>query len=462
MFSRLARLHSTSRSLTQQLPAFGFRVLNNSTRSFSWDGSAAVREATPYHCQPTLFTSPNDGRVVISKPKGFPTLNKKPAHQLLSETSILQKLRNDHNSLAAQEILQKYPIMSFTFALDSEGEVKRSVVKVLKYFFPHLLVEDASKLSIVQFKDGITNKLYKVEVPVPRTLWTPTEAKEGTNEESLTLLMRVYGKGTEILIDREAEVITMDCMNENGMAAPLYGRFQNGIIYGYTPGKPLTPDQMSERDKFPLIAKELARFHGIKVPTPRGRESKLLFQTIGGWLKEVPEHYSNPIMNDQFHRQFSMKWCRNELAMLEREILKHRPDIVFCHNDLLCGNIVYNERSDQKSIHFIDFEYGSYNYRLFDIGNHFCEMMGYDVNSAKYPTEEQQMKWLSVYKEAAGLYTLSLKQLYEIVNKFALAAHFYWGVWALVQARFSDINFDYLGYSNLRFSEYKRRKAQFL
>jgi len=34
----------------------------------------------------------------------------------LSETTLLQKLRNDQDSLAAQEILQKYPIMNFTFS----------------------------------------------------------------------------------------------------------------------------------------------------------------------------------------------------------------------------------------------------------------------------------------------------------------------------------------------------------
>jgi len=149
--------------------------------------------------------------------------------------------------------------------IDSEGDVRRSAVKVIKHFFPHIQV-DASKISVNQFKDGITNKLYKVEASLPRD---PLELK-GSNEgdSKMTLLMRVYGKGTELIIDREAEVITMDSMNDNGMAAPLYGRFLNGIIYGYTPGKPLTPDQMSMNDRFPLIAKQLARFHAIKVPTP--------------------------------------------------------------------------------------------------------------------------------------------------------------------------------------------------
>jgi hypothetical protein len=45
---------------------------------------------------------------------------------------------------------------------------------------------------------------------------------------------------------------------------------------------------------------------------------------------------------------------------------------------------------------------------------------------------------------------------------FALASHIYWGVWAIVQARYSPIDFDYMGYHELRFGEYRRRKAEFV
>jgi hypothetical protein len=38
-----------------------------------------------------------------------------------------------------------------------------------------------------------------------------------------------------------------------------------------------------------------------------------------------------------------------------------------------------------------------------------------------------------------------VENLYVKVNKFALAAHLFWGLWALVQARHSDIDFDFLG-----------------
>ena len=47
-------------------------------------------------------------------------------------------------------------------------------------------------------------------------------------------------------------------------------------------------------------------------------------------------------------------------------------------------------------------------------------------------------------------------------NVFALAAHLYWGVFAILQARWTPVEFDYLGYTQWRLSEYHRRKSQFL
>ena len=47
-------------------------------------------------------------------------------------------------------------------------------------------------------------------------------------------------------------------------------------------------------------------------------------------------------------------------------------------------------------------------------------------------------------------------------NVYSLAAHQYWGTWALMQARWSKIDFDYMGYAELRWGEYRRRKEEFL
>lgn len=47
-------------------------------------------------------------------------------------------------------------------------------------------------------------------------------------------------------------------------------------------------------------------------------------------------------------------------------------------------------------------------------------------------------------------------------NLFALASHQFWGTWAFFQAAYSAIDFDYLEYAELRWSEYRRRKDEFM
>lgn len=70
-----------------------------------------------------------------------------------------------------------------------------------------------------------------------------------------------------------------------------------------------------------------------------------------------------------------------------------------------------------------------------------------DVDFSRYPDKELQLAWLRVYlTEFSGREPtdLELRTLYIQVNKFALAAHYMWGVWSLVQAEHSNIDFDYL------------------
>ena len=47
-------------------------------------------------------------------------------------------------------------------------------------------------------------------------------------------------------------------------------------------------------------------------------------------------------------------------------------------------------------------------------------------------------------------------------NAFSLASHQFWGVWAILQAKYSPIDFDYMEYCALRWGEYHRQKARFL
>ncbi|CAK8691900.1 unnamed protein product [Clavelina lepadiformis] len=62
---------------------------------------------------------------------------------------------------------------------------------------------------------------------------------------------------------------------------------------------------------------------------------------------------------------------RKEVDELESCLTNLNSPIVFCHNDILLHNVIYNEYAEKIS--FIDYEYAGFNYQAYDIGNHFCE-----------------------------------------------------------------------------------------
>ncbi|KAF9313881.1 hypothetical protein BG003_004725 [Podila horticola] len=305
---------------------------------------------------------------------------------------------------------------------------------------------DRKDISYVQFKDGITNKLICC-----------THNPTGTQ-----VLVRAYGKKSEVIIDRKQEIMNMVILSKLGLSPPLFGKFRNGLAYGCVPGKVFQVSDMRDPHKMHLVAKKAAIWHGtVKIP---GERTSKLFKTIHKWIKEVPETYSKPEVQDVFAKNFSMEKLHAELAMLEEHLIGLNSPVVFCHNDLLYGNLIYNEAKDDAF--FIDYEYGSYSFRGFDLGNHFNEWAGFECEYENYPNKETQYKWLRSYlagdEDPTCVKDDELDQLYREVNKFALASHFYWGVWALVQAQLSDIAFDYMPYAVLRFNEYFRRRDEFL
>lgn len=57
------------------------------------------------------------------------------------------------------------------------------------------------------------------------------------------------------------------------------------------------------------------------------------------------------------------------------------------------------------------------------------------------------MAWLGEYLETylnRPVDEDEVDKLYKQVNQFVLASHFFWGLWALIQAEYSNIDFDFL------------------
>ncbi|KAL1920604.1 uncharacterized protein VTP21DRAFT_981 [Calcarisporiella thermophila] len=356
--------------------------------------------------------------------------------------SLLETNYKDHAPESAQplpeSILKEIPFVELTVRSEAPHLFEDSA-KVVLAFFPSWRPEE---LDFYQCKDGITNKLVKV-------------TRKETGE---CVLVRAYGRNSEIIIDRGQEIMNIVCLSNLELAPPLFGRFKNGLVYGYIPGRIFSVDDMAEAQKSALVARRLAQWHKVKLPIER---QSRLFSTLYKWLKEVPTEFADGKRDAILKKHFTPNRLIEEVKFLEQALAKFNSPVVFCHNDLLHANIIYTESDD---VAFIDMEYASYSFRGFDIGNHFNEYAGFDCDYSRYPSKETQLLWLSQYLSAyhpdQAVDMKELEELYAEVDAFSLASHLYWCLWALAQAKISDIDFDYLGYAVLRFNEYLRRKAE--
>ncbi|KAJ3084403.1 Ethanolamine kinase [Rhizoclosmatium hyalinum] len=281
-----------------------------------------------------------------------------------------------------------------------------------------------------------------------------------------TILIRTYGKGTDAIIDRDQEMINFIALSRFGLCPKVHGRFSNGFIYGYMEGIPFSISDVRHPQKSALVARHMAKWHKVTAndllePKPR------LFETYYQWLSEIPKKFSNPSVEASVRSFITRERLLKELKHLEAELAKVGSPLVFSHGDVNPNNIIYNAATNK--VDFIDYEYGSYNPRGFDIGNHFCEHAGFDCEWDLYPNEEFQRTFLREYLEAskegekvAEVTEEEITKLYAEVNKYSLASNLGWSIWGLVQAEISDLDFDYTEYSKMRLDEYFRRKDEFL
>ncbi|KAF1870591.1 hypothetical protein Lal_00025853 [Lupinus albus] len=161
--------------------------------------------------------------------------------------------------------------------------------------------------------------------------------------------------------------------------------------------------------------------------------------------------------------------CDKRLSSILPQGLSDRLNspVIFSHNDLLSANIMIN---DEDKIYFIDYEYASYNYRGFDIANHFAEYAGFECDYNLYPNMNEQFHFFRHYIQPdrphekefikAEVSEKDLETFYVETNTYVLASHLFWALWGLIQAKMSAIDFDYLGYFFLRYNEYKRQKEK--
>ncbi|PWY89738.1 putative ethanolamine kinase [Aspergillus heteromorphus CBS 117.55] len=375
----------------------------------------------------------------------------------------------------------RYIPLSYNHA-DSQASALRLVLTLN----PHWEGPD-NQIEFVRFTDGITNTLLKI-----------INRKPGLSEEQIdneSVLMRAYGNHTEILIDRERETSSHALLASHGLAPPLLARFHNGLLYRFLRGRPASHEDLVTGIVWRGVARRLAQWHAVlpteasaapaeAVPMTRPVDVESLklkkddltlitpqqpgpnmWTVMQKWILALPT-----ATDEQRQRRLNLQ---KELEWVVRELDDGtglgEGGLVFSHCDLLCANVIVlpdgvttADGDATATVNFIDYEYATPSPAAFDIANHFAEWGGYDCDYNMMPTRTVRHQFLSEYVRSyshhRGIPEESqpeiVERLYEDVDRFRGIPGLYWGVWSLIQAQISQIDFDYASYAEVRLGEY--------
>jgi len=322
--------------------------------------------------------------------------------------------------------------MDIVVDITTEVEMKVGAGEVIKKIRPSWS-EDLVQWKV--FSDGITNKLIGA--------WCKDKAD--------MLLVRVYGVGTEKIIDRKVELENMKKMQEMGCGSKVYGIFNNGICYEFLHGEILQQEMLKEKVIYRSVARMMAKMHSVKLEN----KEVLLWKRLDNFIS-----CCNPLDERLLKEWMTKDQLKMEVSQLRSMLESCSSPVVFCHNDALLANCVVQKEAEK--VIFIDMEYGGPSYAAFDIANHFVEFVGCDgvLDYEKWlPTKEYQVDWIQAYLDnRVDVKKEEVNVVYEEVQLFMLCAHLLWSVWAVIQAENSDIDFDFVDYALQRLREYKRWK----
>jgi thiamine kinase-like enzyme len=311
-------------------------------------------------------------------------------------------------SLSTEEIGSLGTIASF--------EERSEVIEKLEYSLKELSLVPSSSENIPNFQiqrisGGLTNALYLIR------------------STAFSFIIRIFGNGTELYIDRSVENLVFATFSEAKFGPKLYGLLSNGRLEEYFEGmRPLEPSEMSLPEIYPFVASTVYQLHQFTIETLRLSDSEWLWSKINSLLEIAISSASSINLQSRFEFyqllnlsqiQLDLQWLYSKIIKLKEqswiEITVDNNDelvyyskghifgqrlalqIVLCHNDLLSGNILRtttatttgiadhnnndNNNNDNNNNHeedyslgikLIDYEYAAYNYRAYDFANHFC------------------------------------------------------------------------------------------
>lgn len=368
-----------------------------------------------------------------------------PSRRSLSSSS-LNKL-----NVTATNIDQEKGIPTTTASVDNSLPLDFfkqdliALIKGLKVSKWHKVPLSAANLSVSRISGALTNSIYKLEY-------------QNTDEDFQgpplpALLLRIYGKNVDSIIDRESELATLIKLSQKRIGPRLLGIFANGRFEQFLEGY-ITLNKTQIRDEVisQILGRRMKDLH-YKIALEHldiSGDLPMAWRLIYKWLDMLEEQLTSTEVSGLTIDEesiFKMKYSEfRENIETYRNWLFDKYDtnnfsdnFKFCHNDTQYGNLLLHEDFDPEeiilsstsnldlknaetngeqvvmattnkkdnSLAVIDFEYSGSNFPAFDLVNHFSEWMAdyhdpvksYYIHEDQYPSRLQQVNLIKSYIE---------------------------------------------------------------
>ena len=369
---------------------------------------------------------------------------------------------------------------------------------------------------------GITNELTlatpTLHAPGSRE---DDETRRGRGEGGRVepVVVRVFGNGTDAFLDRAAENRAVRALNAHGFGATCLATFANGRVEeALTRLRPMTPAEMPSPGGAAAIAGAMARLHSLPLdivpastsaptsaPTSASTGTRrTTYDVLREWLRNAKAWDFRPAAAAARGSTVeAMRAARDALGLdaidIDEEVgrlaaaaahaaragggvarsVSDAAAFVPLHNDALAGNFLVDASWDAKSgkppreMRTIDFEYMCVGPRGFDVANHFIEHAGFECDWSLLPDADTRFRFYRAYQSSLAYQSClhsqtdaasaaaadSIESLELEVALMTPVSHLWWGLWAVMQATMSAIDFDYLGYAAKRLEAFRETRT---
>jgi thiamine kinase-like enzyme len=242
-------------------------------------------------------------------------------------------------------------------------------------------------------------------------------------------VLRIGGKDTALLgIDREAEHAATVVAAGLGVGPDVIAFLEpeGYLVTRFVEGQPLPVEEMRRPETLRRVARTIKRVHdGPAFPglfdSFRVVEAYLATARARG-MSAPPEYATAKEIADAIERA------------------RGSPQPVPCHNDFLNANFI----AANGDIRIVDWEYAGMGDRFFDLAN-------FSINHELSDAENEQL--LEAYFGALDEAQLAALRLMRFMSDFREA------MWGVVQQAISELDFDFVGYSEEHFARLETTAA---